>query len=118
MCQTSQFCAKMVHFLFSAYFGGRVCYHSNGKSQSNLKLLHFGYCFNKLKRKIGKKKQFLYFSLIGGGGGGAKIFFNARSSLYCLCCIFVGWGIIPIYGKVRMCDLNSPHFSSAIQIYE
>ena len=24
------------------------CYHSNGKSQSNLKLLHFGYCSYKL----------------------------------------------------------------------
>ena len=88
MCQTSQFCAKMVHFLFSAYFGGGVCYHSNGKSQSNLKLLHFGYCFNKLKRKIGKKKQFLYFSLIGGGG---QKFFLMHVAL-CIACVVFLWG--------------------------
>ena len=37
----------MVNFLFSAYFGGHFCCHSNGKSQSNLRLLHFGYCSSK-----------------------------------------------------------------------
>ena len=37
----------MVSFLFSAYFGGHFCYHSNDKSKSNLRLLHFGYCSNK-----------------------------------------------------------------------
>ena len=35
---------------FQPFFGGHFCYHSNGKSQSNLKLLHFGYCSNKLIR--------------------------------------------------------------------
>ena len=29
----SQICSKMAIFLFSAYFGGRFCYHSNGKSK-------------------------------------------------------------------------------------
>ena len=37
-------CSKMVNFLFSAYFGDHFCCHSNCKSQSNLRLLHFGYC--------------------------------------------------------------------------
>ena len=59
----------MVNILFSAYFGGHLCYHSNGKSQRNLRLLHFEYCSNKL--------IFLYFSLIGG----PKKHINARSFL-------------------------------------
>ena len=29
-------CSKMATFLFSAYFGGHFCYHSNGKSQNKL----------------------------------------------------------------------------------
>ena len=41
LCQTTQFCSKTVNFLFSAYFGGHFCYYSNGKSQSNMRLLHF-----------------------------------------------------------------------------
>ena len=65
----------MVNFLFSDYFGGHFCYHSNGKSQSNLRLLHFGYYSNKLIGTIGEK-QFLYSSLIGG----PKTPVNARSS--------------------------------------
>ena len=40
----------MVNFLFSAYFGGHFCHHSNGKSKSNLRLLHFGYYSNELIR--------------------------------------------------------------------
>ena len=36
----------MVIFLFSAYFGCNFRYHSNGKSQSYLGLLHFGYLSN------------------------------------------------------------------------
>ena len=38
-------------FLFSAYFGGHFCYHSNRKSRINARLLHFGYCSNKLIRR-------------------------------------------------------------------
>ena len=38
----------MVIFLYSAYFGSYFCYHSNGKSQINTRLLHLGYCSNKL----------------------------------------------------------------------
>ena len=36
--------AQMVNFLFLAYFGGHFDYHSNGKSQGNLRHLHLGYC--------------------------------------------------------------------------
>ena len=39
---------KMATFLFSAYFGGHFCYHSNGKSKINTRLLHLAYCSNKL----------------------------------------------------------------------
>ena len=31
----SQICSKMVKFLYSAYFGGHLCYHTNVKSQIN-----------------------------------------------------------------------------------
>ena len=31
----SQICSKMVNSLFSAYFGGHLCYHSKGKGQIN-----------------------------------------------------------------------------------
>ena len=58
----------MVNFLFSAYFGGHFCYHSNGKSQSNWRLLHIGYCSNKLI-KTNWCFFLKIFSLIGGGGG-------------------------------------------------
>ena len=46
----SQICSKMVIFLFSAYFGGHFCYHSNRKSRINTRPLHFGYCSNKMKK--------------------------------------------------------------------
>ena len=47
----SQICSKMAIFLFSNYIGGHFCYHSNCKSQINARLLHIGYCFNKLIQK-------------------------------------------------------------------
>ena len=59
----------MTNFLFSAHFDGQFCHHSNGKSQNNFRLLHFGFVLINLQEEIGEK-QFLYFSLIGGGGGG------------------------------------------------
>ena len=43
----SQICSKMVYFLFSDYFGGHLCYHSNGKSQIDTRRLHLGYCSDK-----------------------------------------------------------------------
>ena len=61
----SQICSKMTNFLFSAYFGGHFCYHSNDKCQINTGLLYLGYCSNKLKKKFAEK-QFLFFDLIGG----------------------------------------------------
>ena len=48
LCYMSQICSKMACFLISAYFGGHFCYHSNCKSRINAKILHFGYCSNKL----------------------------------------------------------------------
>ena len=45
----------MVNFLFSAYFGSHFCYHTNDKSQSNLRLLHFVYCSSKLVRRRWRK---------------------------------------------------------------
>ena len=59
----SQICSKTVIFLFSAYFGGLFCYHSNGKSRINTRPLQFGYCSNELIRK-----KLVNFELIGGGG--------------------------------------------------
>ena len=38
------------------------CYHSNGKSQINIRYLQI--------KKENDEKQFLFFSLLGGGGGG------------------------------------------------
>ena len=38
----------MVSFLFSAYFDSHFCYHSNDESQINTRILHLGYCINKL----------------------------------------------------------------------
>ena len=75
----------MANFLFSAYFGGHFCYHSNSKSQSNLRLLHFDYCSNKTIKKKVVKNSFLYFSLIGG----PKKALNARS--YFLTWVYVVW---------------------------
>ena len=63
----SQICSKMANFLFSAYFGGHFCYHSNGKSQINTRVLHFGYCSNKLSKNY--LKAIFVFCLKGGGGG-------------------------------------------------
>ena len=48
-------CSKMVNFVFSAYFGGHFCYH-----KSNLRLLHFGYCSNKLRRTNWWKTIFIF----------------------------------------------------------
>ena len=65
----SQICSKMITFLFSAYIGGHFCYHNNS-FQINIRLLHLGYCSNKL---MGGERGG------GGEGGGGKIVFNARS---------------------------------------
>ena len=56
-------CSKMAIFLFSAYFGGHFCYHSNRKSRINARLLHFGYCSKKLV-----KSNFYFLTSKGGGG--------------------------------------------------
>ena len=75
---TSHVFSKMVNFLFSAYFSEHFCYHTNCKSQSNMKLLHFGYCSNRLIRKKLVKYNFY---ILASWGGGAKKPLNARSSL-------------------------------------
>ena len=59
----SQICSKIANFLFSAYFGGHFCYHSNGKSQINTRYLHFGYCSNKLIRRKCWKTFFIFLPL-------------------------------------------------------
>ena len=60
--------AQNAQFPISAYFGDHFCYHSNDISQSNLRLLHFGYFSIKLITTNWRKTFFLYFSLMGGGG--------------------------------------------------
>ena len=62
ICQMSQICSKMVNFLFSAYFDGHFCYHSNGKSQINARLLHFGYCSNKFMKILVKNNFYFLVS--------------------------------------------------------
>ena len=42
------------------------CYHSNGKSQINIRYLQI--------KKENDEKQFLFFSLLGGGGGGGQTY--------------------------------------------
>ena len=66
----SQICSKWFNFLFSAYFGSHFCYHSNGKSQINDRLLYLGQCSNKLAREFGDKQLLIFGRLEGGGGGG------------------------------------------------
>ena len=65
----SQICSKTVIFLFSAYFGGLFCYHSNRKSRINTRPLHFGYCSNELIRKNLWRATFIFWPHRGGGGG-------------------------------------------------
>ena len=58
--QMSQICSKMVIFLFSVYFGGHFCYHSNGKSQIDTRLVHLRYYSSELIEKIGEKNTFIF----------------------------------------------------------
>ena len=48
-------------FLFSAYFGGHFCYHSNPKSRINTRPLNFGYCSNKLIRRNLWRATFIFW---------------------------------------------------------
>ena len=59
------FAPKWSFSIFSLFWRS-FCYHCNGKSQSNLRILHFGYYSNKLMHI--DEKQVLNFSLIGGEG--------------------------------------------------
>ena len=83
-----KFAPKWSFFLFSAYFGGHVCYHSNRKSRINVRLLHLGYCSNKLIRRNLWKGTFIFWP-----HRGAKIALNARTLLYeigfLICCTSV-----------------------------
>ena len=55
---------EMANFLFSAYFGGHICYHSNGKSQINTRVYTLAIALiNYLKET---EKQLLFFDLKGG----------------------------------------------------
>ena len=56
----------MVNFLFSACFGGHFCYHSNGKSQTNLRFIHLGHCPNKPIRRTWWKAYFIFWPHRGG----------------------------------------------------
>ena len=44
------------HFPISAYFGDHFCYHNKGKSLINTRLLHLGYCSNKLIKHTSEKQ--------------------------------------------------------------
>ena len=63
----SKICSKMAIFLFLAYFGGHFCYHSNHKSRINARLLHFGYCSNKLIQRNLRRATFIFWPHRGGG---------------------------------------------------
>ena len=65
--QMSQICPKMATFLFSAFFGSHICYHSNGKSQINTRLLHLGYWSNKLIGRNWWKTIFIFWPHRGWG---------------------------------------------------
>ena len=58
----------MVIFLFSAYFRGHSCYHSNDKSQFNADFNNWTFVLINLPEEVGEK-QLLFFVLIGGWGG-------------------------------------------------
>ena len=58
-----QICAKMVTFLCSAYLGGHFYFHSKGKNQFNIRLLHLDNCYNKLISRNWKK---ILLALYGG----------------------------------------------------
>ena len=74
-------CLKYAPKWTFSYFGGHFCYHSNGKCRINTRVLHFGYCSNKLIKRNYWKATFIVFGLIGEGGG-AKELLNACSSFY------------------------------------
>ena len=63
----SQMCSKMVIFLFSAYFDGHFCYHSNNKSNYYQTLTLVIVLINK-KEKNGYKQPFFFFFFVWGGG--------------------------------------------------
>ena len=74
---------QKVQFSLLSLFWRPFCYQSNGKSNSNLsnlRLLHFGYCSNKLISKNWRKTIFI-FKPHKEGGGGAKKPLNARNPL-------------------------------------
>ena len=53
-----KFAPKWSVSIFSL-FNGHFCYHSNSKSQTNIRLIHLGQCSNKLKRILWKANSFL-----------------------------------------------------------
>ena len=59
--QMSQTFSKMVIFIFSTDFGGDFYYQRNAKSHIETRLLHLGYCSNKLIRKTLVKKTNIFF---------------------------------------------------------
>ena len=65
LCNMSQICFKMAIFLFSADFGGHLCYTTIATVKNDARLLHFGYCSYKLIQGT-CEGQLLFFDLIGG----------------------------------------------------
>ena len=61
----SPICSKMANFLFSAFFGGNFCYHSNDKSRIIPEFYTLAITLNNYFKEI-SEKQLLFFSLIGG----------------------------------------------------
>ena len=49
----------MVTFLFSVYFGGHFCYHSNGNSQVNPDFYIWAIVLINYKEEVGEK-QFVF----------------------------------------------------------
>ena len=58
----NQICSKMVTFLFSAYFGGHFCYHSNGKKVQSIPDLYTWAIVLINYKEETSEKQFSYFS--------------------------------------------------------
>ena len=68
----SQLCSKMANFLFSAYFGGHLCYHSNGRSQTKPEFYTLAIALINYLKETTEKQLLFFFHLKGGGGGGGK----------------------------------------------
>ena len=105
------FSVKCLKALFSAYFGSHFCYHSNGKNRINPRLLHLGYCSNKLIRRNSWKAIFIFWPHRGGQLASlctypftilvAFIYLNYTCTHSCIYLIWdqwrLSWAVWPVY---------------------